>query len=121
MLAAIPASIVDCGALNIVGLIILLSCVTTISFQEVFVDLQIPFHTIDAFKKPPVVKFLVEKCLLPFTENRNGLLTKCTPVNADIAKTLLDNGYKYLSPFKKWCPVKVTFVSVLFIDILLFF
>lgn len=75
--------------------------------QEVFTDLLIPCHAVNACRKPSVVKFTVENFLLPFTENREGLLTKCIPVNANIAKKLLDNGYKYLSPFKKWCPVKL--------------
>ena len=75
--------------------------------QEVFTEFQIPYRVINACRQLSVVKFSVEKCLLPFTDNRDGLLTKCTPVNAEIAKKLLDNGYYSLSPFKKWCPVKV--------------
>ena len=81
--------------------------------QEVFSELQVPCHSINGSRKPGIVKFSVEKYLLPYTCNRQGLLTKCTPVNADIAKKLLNHGYKYLSPFKKWCPVKVIFGHVI--------
>lgn len=80
---------------------------TLLLLQDVFVELQVPCHSINGCRKPSVVKYSVEKCLLPYTLNRQGLLTKCTPVNADIAKKLLDHGYKHLSPFKKWCPIKV--------------
>lgn len=79
----------------------------TLLWQDVFSELQVSFTSVNGCKKPAVVQFCAEKSLLPYTVSREGLLTKCTPVNAEIAKKLLDQGYKYLSPFRKWCPVKV--------------
>jgi hypothetical protein len=84
-----------------------------VHLQELISELQIPCYTVNAGRQPSVVKFSVEKYLLPYTGNRDGLLTKCTPVNADIAKKLLDNGFYTLSPFKKWCPVKVRMFYIL--------
>ena len=78
--------------------------------QEVFTELQVPCYSVNGCRRPSVVKFSVEKCIRPYTVDRQGLLTKCTPINADIAKKLLDYGYKQLSPFKKWCPVKVMLI-----------
>ena len=69
--------------------------------------MQVPCYSINGCRKPAVVKYSVEKCLVRYTANRQGLLTKCTPINENVAKKLLDNGYKHLSPFKKWCPIKV--------------
>ena len=54
-----------------------------------------------------VVEFSLEKTLFPYICDRHGLLVKCTSVDADLAKVLLDTGYKVLSAFQKWCPVKV--------------
>lgn len=92
-------------------------------FQDVFTELQVAYSSINGCRKSSVVKFCVEKSLLPYTTNRQGLLTKCTPINAEIAKKLLDQGYKHLSPFKKWCPVKVSvcIIYVCTIDIALQF
>ena len=78
--------------------------------QDVYSELKIPYHTVNACRKLSVVKFSAEKMLLPYNRDREGLLTKCTKVDSDIAKTLLDYGYKFLSTLKKWCPVKVMII-----------
>lgn len=86
-----------------------------------FADLQVPCYSVNGCRKPSVVKFSVEKSIRPFTINRQGLLIKCTPINADIAKKLLDYGYKQLSPFKNWCPVKVIICCVQYYNLIAYF
>ena len=75
--------------------------------QDVLTELQIPYHTVGASRKVEVVQYSLGKALLCYTRDRQGLLSKCTAINADMAKRLLDHGYKQLSTFKRWCPVKV--------------
>ena len=62
---------------------------------------------INARRQIPVVLYSLEKVLRPYTVDRGGLLAKCTSINGEMAKKLLDHGYKQLSNFKTWCPVKV--------------
>lgn len=71
------------------------------------VELQIPHHTVDARRKIPVVTYSLKRALHPYTVDRGGLLTKSTPIDGEMAKKLLDHGYKQLSNFKTWCPIKV--------------
>lgn len=71
------------------------------------VELQIPHHIVNARRKVPVVSYSLKRALQPYTIDRGGLLTKTTPIDGEIAKILLDHGYKQLSNFKTWCPVKV--------------
>jgi hypothetical protein len=72
------------------------------------IELQIPHHVINARRQIPVVLYSLEKALQPYTVDRGGLLAKSTPINGEMAKKLLDHGYKQLSNFKTWCPVKVS-------------
>ena len=62
---------------------------------------------INAGRTIPVVEYSLKKALANFTTYRAGLLSKCTQIDADMAKKLLDHGYKQLSKFKRWCPVEV--------------
>ena len=62
---------------------------------------------VNARRRIPVVSYSLEKVLWPYSGDRDGLLAKTTPINGEIAKKLLDHGYKQLSKFKTWCPVKV--------------
>lgn len=76
--------------------------------QETFAELQVPFQVVNAARRIPVVEYTLKKALSPLTSDRHGLLTKCTPVDLEMAKKLLDHGYKQLSKFKRWCPVEVS-------------
>ena len=78
--------------------------------KDVLIELQIPHHVVDARRKLPVVGYSLEKVLRRYTVNRDGLLAKCTPIDGEMAKKLLDHGYKQLSDFKTWCPVKVVVI-----------
>ena len=80
--------------------------------QEVCAELKIPTHGVNASKKEPVVEYSINKSLSPYANNRQGIFIKCTPVDAKMAKVLLDSGYKHLSDFQKWCPVKVTNICI---------
>ena len=79
----------------------------SISLQDVLSELQITCHTIPAGRNVDVVLYSLEKSLSRYFINRNGLLSKCTPIDFPTAKKLLDHGYKQLSRFGYWCPVKV--------------
>lgn len=89
-------------------------------FQDTFVELQIPCTVVNASRKIPVVEYSLKKTLAPFTTHRAGLLSKCTPIDLDMAKKLLDHGYKQLSKFKRWCPVEVQIYMCFFICMYLF-
>lgn len=76
--------------------------------QEVLTELQIPCHFVSADRKIPVVAYSLEKALSRYFKDREGLLTKSSPVDPLTAKILLDHGYKQLSRFGYWCPIKVS-------------
>ena len=75
-----------------------------------FSELQVPCHVVSAGRRIPIVEYSLLKALGPVTRDRQGLLTKCTPVDPGMAKKLLDHGYKQLSKFKRWCPVEVRLI-----------
>lgn len=57
-----------------------------------------------------MVKYSLRKVLKPYIQDRESLLVKCTPVTMNIAKNLLNHGYKQMSKFGRWCPVKVSYI-----------
>ncbi len=75
--------------------------------QEILTELLIPCQTVSGSRKAPVVLYSIEKAIRSYTANRPGLLAKCTAIDGDMSKKLLDHGYKQLSRFKRWCPVEV--------------
>ena len=78
------------------------------------IELQIPVCAIDARHRMPVVVYSLKKALRPYTIDRAGLLAKCTPINGEMAKKLVDHGYKQLSNFKSWCPIEVSYMQVVY-------
>ena len=62
-----------------------------------------------------MVEYSVSKSLHRYTRDRQGLLLKSTAIDGDTAKKLLDHGYKQLSKFKRWCPVKVSIDGQLYL------
>ncbi|XP_064400448.1 adenylate kinase 9-like [Halichondria panicea] len=78
-----------------------------LNIQDVLTELQIPCHMINAGRRIPVVQYSFSKAICPYTAERQGLLSKCTSIDGNMAKKLLDQGYKQLSKFKMWCPVKL--------------
>ena len=67
---------------------------------------------VNAARRVPVVEYSLNKTLTHFTSDRAGLLSKCTAIDLEMAKKLLDHGYKQLSKFKRWCPVEVCGVYI---------
>lgn len=76
--------------------------------QDVFSELLVPVFTVDANRMKVVVCYSLAKCLSQFTENRKGLLLKSSFVTEEVARALIDHGYKYLSQFGYVCPVQVS-------------
>ena len=69
---------------------------------------MIPNYTVNGGRKLHVVKYSLRKVLKPYVEDRESLLVKCTPITINIAKGLVNHGYKLMSKFGRWCPVKVS-------------
>jgi adenylate/nucleoside-diphosphate kinase len=67
----------------------------------------IPRYTIEANRKPNIVRYLIKKRLTRFTETRQSLLERVYPVKLKVANKLIDFGFKQLSRFGRWCPVKL--------------
>ena len=85
-------------------------------------ELQIPQHAVSGSRRLPVVLYSLAKALRPYTNQRPGLLTKCTPISSLMAKKLLNHGYKQLGKFKRWCPVKVhVIMQLVYMSVCLFY
>ena len=76
--------------------------------QDVFSELLVPVFSVNANRMKGVVSYSLAKCLSQFTENRRGLLLKSSFVSEEVARALLDHGYKHLSQFGYACPVQVS-------------
>ncbi|CAF0775596.1 unnamed protein product [Brachionus calyciflorus] len=77
--------------------------VTKDALQEVL----IPRFTVDSNRKPNIVSFLIKKRLKRFIDNRQSLFERVYPIKLRIANKLIDFGYKRLSRFGRWCPIKL--------------
>lgn len=73
------------------------------ALQEAFV----PHFTIESNRKPNIVRFLIKKKIKRFIDFRQSLFERVYPIKLKIATKLLDFGYKQLSRFGRWCPVKL--------------
>lgn len=74
-------------------------------------QLLISNYTVNGGRKLHVVKYSLRKVLKPYIEDRESLLVKCTPVTMSIGKNLVNQGYKLMSKFGRWCPVKVSYIT----------
>ena len=50
----------------------------------------------------------------PIVDYRDGLFDRCVSIDTMVAQRMLAQGYKFLSKFGKWCPVKVVQQVILF-------
>lgn len=76
--------------------------------QDVFSELLVPVFSVDANRMKAVVCYSLAKCLSQFTENRSGLLLKSSFVTEEVARALIDHGYKHTSQYGYACPVQVS-------------
>ena len=76
--------------------------------QEVFKESLIPRFTFDAHRKINIIKYLISEKLKRFVDYRQSLLERVYPCKLKMANKLVDFGYKHLSRFGRWCPVKLT-------------
>lgn len=75
--------------------------------KDQFKEVLLPCYTIDGARKEKIVTYLINKKLERFIDNREALFERCYVVKNSIAKRLLDFGYKKLSRFGRWCPVRL--------------
>ena len=75
--------------------------------HELCVELRLPTVDIDAAKKPHIVRYNLNKKMRQFIDWRPSLFERVQIVRPDTAERLLSTGYKRLSRFGRWCPVKL--------------
>ena len=68
---------------------------------------ELRIATVELLADPPVhrVQRMLAKGVLPFTEQRAGLLESCFALDTDAARTLVAQGHAVESPFGYWDPV----------------
>ena len=69
----------------------------------------IPRFKVDGNRRPKIVEHLIAKKLHRFVDHRESLFERVYSVKFKLAIKLIDFGYKQLSRFGRWCPVKVSF------------
>lgn len=62
---------------------------------------------IDAGRRQPIVRYTLSKKLKPMVEYRESMFERVYPISEKLADKMLKSGYKQLSRFGRWCPVKV--------------
>lgn len=75
--------------------------------KEPMTEAQLPRFKIDGNRRIKIVEYLLRKKLVRFIENRDSLFERVYSVKPKTAQKLLDFGYKQLSRFSRWCPVKL--------------
>ena len=68
---------------------------------------MIPHLAITAGRKPHIVQYLINKKLHAVVQQRYSMFERIYSLSVNMAKKLLDSGYKLLSRFGRWCPVAV--------------
>ena len=76
-------------------------------FKETLQESLIPRFTIPGNRKPHIVRFLIKKRLKRFIDFRESTFERAYPIKLGAATKLIDFGYKQLSRFGRWCPVKL--------------
>ena len=66
-----------------------------------------PRFTVESNRKINIVRYLIKKRIKRFIDFRQSLFERVYPTKLRIANKLIDFGYKQLSRFGRWCPVKV--------------
>ncbi|XP_075124277.1 adenylate kinase 9 [Leptodactylus fuscus] len=78
------------------------------SVKEELQSLTIPCVTINASRKPHIVRFQLFEKLKHIVENRASLFERCYPINLSLASRMLHVSYKHPSIFGRWDPVKLS-------------
>lgn len=68
---------------------------------------MIPIIEIDAGRRQPIVRYTLNKKLKPMVEYRESMFERVYPISERLAEKMLKSGYKQISRFGRWCPVKV--------------
>lgn len=76
--------------------------------QELLTDHRIPHLTVNANRKPHIVRTQLLKQVKPLVENREALFQRCYPISYAVAQRLLHFSYKHYSPFGCWDPIRVS-------------
>ncbi|KAL8579547.1 hypothetical protein ACOMHN_025500 [Nucella lapillus] len=63
---------------------------------------------IDAGRKPHIVRYLINKNLKPYIDFRRSIFERVCPIQEKVAQRMLTIGYKQLSRFGRYCPVKLS-------------
>ncbi|XP_062407393.1 adenylate kinase 9 [Sardina pilchardus] len=69
-------------------------------------DIQIPRITVNAGRKPRIVRYQLLQKAQPLLLNREALFLRGQPISTSLANNLLLNCYRYSSTFGRWDPVK---------------
>ena len=77
------------------------------SVKENLQEAQIPRFNVVGNRKQTIVRYLIEKKLQRFVDFRQSLLERVYPIKIKMANKLIDFGFKHLSRFGRWCPVKL--------------
>jgi len=71
----------------------------------------IPRLVVPAGRKPHIVQYLITKKLHAMVQQRHSMFERVYSVSNVVAGKLLGAGYKLLSRFGRWCPVRVCSLS----------
>ncbi|XP_076873527.1 adenylate kinase 9 isoform X2 [Brachyhypopomus gauderio] len=74
--------------------------------MDLLEDHQIPRLTINAGRKPHIVRYQLLQKVKPLVENRAALFHQCYPLSCGLAQILLQFSYRFYSAFGCWDPVR---------------
>lgn len=75
--------------------------------RDALQEALIPRFTVESNRKQNIVRYLIKKRIKRFIDFRESLLERVYPIKLKVANKLIDFGYKQLSRFGRWCPVKL--------------
>jgi len=77
------------------------------NIHEVLQDIAVPIIEIDASRQFHITQYLISKTLNSQVINRSSLFDRCHTITPALSKRLLNQGYKFISRFGRWCPVQL--------------
>ncbi|XP_059153856.1 adenylate kinase 9-like isoform X2 [Physella acuta] len=78
-----------------------------VAVEEALEEILIPRISIDASRRPHIIRYILSKKLKPYNEFRHSIFERVYPISEQQANLMLQMGYKYPSRFGRWDPVKL--------------
>ena len=77
-----------------------------------------PRIIVDAGRKATIVRYTLTKKLKSIVHTRHSIFERIYPISEKLANRMIHMGYKQMSRFGRWCPVRVNITEKCYLNIM---